>query len=300
MDEWKDLFAQVDANGDGLLSEEELISCYQDARIRDKLNMMGIDGSDLEVIIDNSKKDPETGRISYEAFLDTFIKAGRQTNQTYLMICKLHLESVGRGLKSLRSELNTLKRMNSKGRMISKEGSFSHNPQGSRRIGSKGPRDQGRISSDPTGSGQKRSGKEPAAAQGAALEFEAEMAGLGQRLREQFQGVMVSLEADIAALGQHARALQAPASARGSQGASDAPVSARPMDRGARGGPPQGAERVGSTSGPERRGGDPDARWGGVRPYDSASAAGLGPGPKMAIQSPPRRPKVVNLDAGDF
>ena len=279
------MFAQVDANGDGLLSEEELISCYQDARIRDKLNMMGIDGSDLEVMFDNSEKDSETGCISYMTFLDTFIKAGRQTNQTYLMICKLHLESFGRGLKSMRSEVDELKRMNSQGGMSSPKGSFSHNPQGSR---------------SPTGSGQKRSGKEPAAAQGAALEFEAEMAGLGQRLREQFQGVMVSLEADIAALGQHARALQAPASACGSQGASDAPASARPMDRGARGGPPQGAERVGSTSGPERRGGDPDARWGGVRPYDSASAAGLDPGPKMAIQSPPRRPKVVNLDAGDF
>ena len=217
MDEWRDLFAEVDANDDGLLSQNELISCYQNTRIRDKLNMMGIDGSDLEVIIDNSKKDPETGRISYEAFLDTFIKAGRQTNQTYLMFCKLHLESVGRGLKTMRSEVDELKRMNSQGGMSSPKGSFSHNPQGSR---------------SPTGSGQKRSGKEPAAAQGAALQFEDEMAGLGQRLREQFQGVMVSLEA--AGAGERPRQLGRLRRARERE--ADGPRSSRRATAGCRAG----------------------------------------------------------------
>jgi len=58
-----------------------------------------------EVMFDKMRKDPEALDINYERFLEAFIKSERQDQQISMMFCKIHLESLGIGLREIKSEV---------------------------------------------------------------------------------------------------------------------------------------------------------------------------------------------------
>jgi len=98
MAKWKSLYSSVDTNGDGYISMGELLEGFENEKdLREYMQCLDIDREDLALIFDLMDVN-HSGSLSYDEFVNHFVKAQSQDPRMYMMVMKLQSAQIMRAL----------------------------------------------------------------------------------------------------------------------------------------------------------------------------------------------------------
>lgn len=214
LEEWKAMVMAMDIDGDGMISYSEIMTSYETPKIREKLNLIGIDRSDLHMMFKFIDRD-HSGKLDYHELLDALHKAQGQDMRIYLMMLKLQVDNMSSEVRAL-----TKPRRDSRRRSVSSTGTVDGEADGPYARPSRfSTWSAGSAEASPLASSDHLGSRLETEASALSDLLASDFSCLARRLEEQFEAMSAAIEQNTRTLSRHTVAVEGEGLAAGPRGA---------------------------------------------------------------------------------